>query len=86
MRFPDPRALGVWDDDGDGVAGALESPDEGEDVGGGCCGGGAVVVGYLGRLVSVVGLGWSFGEGLRGCAFCLGVPYISECEVRTGRR
>lgn len=33
MGFADPGALGVGDDDGDGVAVLLESLDEGEDVG-----------------------------------------------------
>lgn len=48
MRFTDPGALGVWEDDGDGDAGGLELVDEGVDVGGGELGGGAVVVYNLG--------------------------------------
>jgi len=48
VRFADPGALGVGEDDGDGVVGVLEGADEGVDVGGGLEGGGAVVVGDLG--------------------------------------
>lgn len=33
VGFADPGALGVRDDDGDGVSVLLESLDEGEDVG-----------------------------------------------------
>ena len=41
--FADPGALGVREDDGDGVARGLEGGDEGVDVGGGLVGGGAWV-------------------------------------------
>ena len=36
MGLPDPGALLVREDDGDGVACAPEGEDEGVDVGGGC--------------------------------------------------
>jgi hypothetical protein len=48
VGFADPGALGVGEDDGDGVAAGLERRDEGVDVGGGLVGGGSVVVCYLG--------------------------------------
>ena len=54
------------------MSGALESADKGEDVGGGCCGGGAVIVGYL-DYISFIGLGLGLGvrgRELLGCAFC----------------
>jgi hypothetical protein len=47
VGLSDPGALRVREDDGDGVAAVLESPDEGEDVGGGLGGGRTVVVCYL---------------------------------------
>lgn len=50
MRFTDPAALGVWEDDGDADPRCGEGGDEGVDVGGGELGRGAVVVGYLREL------------------------------------
>lgn len=47
VGFADPGALGVWEDDGDDVAVALERLHEGVDIGGGLLGGGTVVVYYL---------------------------------------
>lgn len=44
VRFSDPGALGVWKDDGDGVACGLEVVYEGVHVGRGLVGGRAVVV------------------------------------------
>lgn len=63
VGFADPGALRVGEDDGDGVAGALESGDEGMDIGGRLVRRRTVVVGYLSckgewlvMLVVVVGL------------------------------
>jgi hypothetical protein len=58
VRFADPGALDVWEDDGDSVAGGLEVGDEGMNVGGRLVGGGAVVVSELyGRDCQL----WEFG-------------------------
>jgi hypothetical protein len=47
VRFAYPAALGVGEDDGDGVAGGLEGGNEGVDVWGGFVGWGTIVIDYL---------------------------------------
>lgn len=46
MGLADPGALGVWEADGDGVAGLLEVVDEAADVGGRVVARRPVIVGY----------------------------------------
>ena len=86
MRLPDPGALRVGHDDGDGVARGFEVLDEGEDVGGGLGGGGPVVVGDLVGLVDARGFG---AEGMVGptrmCMvnFDLSFCSLNGCKMRS---